>query len=238
MALLTDENVFKLFERLEDASLIGEIARLRDANSDLGRSKRATRPCHRRENPQAQLSKAEPVNRRTKAQQTLHQLPAPTRSLTMEPKIVTHSRFEVIGMQIRTTPMSLEIPALWPRFVDRLPEIEPILEPQVSYGVMEMVPGEVAGLNYLAAVSVPSAARVPEGMLSMAIPAGQYAVFDFPLSDTGSAFGFIFETWLPSSGFSQAASPLFERYNEKFDPADPASRVEAHIPIRPRTGNA
>lgn len=156
----------------------------------------------------------------------------------MEPKIVTHSRFEVIGMQIRTTPMSPEIPALWPRFVSRIPEIEPILEPHVGYGVMEMVPGKVAGLHYLAAVSVSSAAHVPEGMISMAIPAGQYAVFDFPLSDTGSAFGFIFETWLPSLGLSQPESPFFERYNEDFNPGDPASRVEVHIPLRSRTGKA
>lgn len=156
----------------------------------------------------------------------------------MEPKIVTHSSFEVIGMQIRTTPMSPEIPALWPRFMDRLPEVEPVLEPEVSYGVMEMLPGEVTGLNYLAAVSVPSAAHVPDGMISMTIPAGQYAVFDFPLSDTGSAFGFIFETWLPSLGLSQPESPYFERYNENFNPADPASRVEVHIPIRPRAGKA
>lgn len=156
----------------------------------------------------------------------------------MEPKIVTRSRLEVVGMQISTTPMSPEIPALWPRFVDRMPEIEPILEPQVSYGVMQMLPGDPERLNYLAAVSVPSAVSVPEGMTAQTLPAGQYAVFEFALSDIGSAFGFIFGTWLPSSGFMQAESPLFERYNENFDPGNPKSLVEAHIPVRTRAGNA
>ncbi len=156
----------------------------------------------------------------------------------MEPKIVIRSQLEVVGMQIITTPMSPEIPALWPRFVDRMPEIEPILEPQVSYGVMQMTPGEPDRLNYLAAVSVPSAVKVPDAMTTQTLPAGQYAVFEFPLSDIGSAFGFIFETWLPSSGFLQTETPLFERYNENFDPGNPKSLVEAYIPVRPRAGSA
>ena len=156
----------------------------------------------------------------------------------MEPKIVTRSQLEVVGMRISTTPMSPEIPALWPRFVDRMPEIEPILEPQVSYGVMQMGPGEPESLDYLAAVSVPSAVSVPEGMSRQTLPAGPYAVFEFPLSDIGSAFGYIFGTWLPASGFVQAESPLFERYNENFDPGNPKSLVEAYIPVRPRAGTA
>jgi len=156
----------------------------------------------------------------------------------MEPKFVTRSPLQVVGMQIITTPMSPEIPALWPRFDDRLPEIEPLLEPQVSYGVMQMLPGEPERLRYLAAVSVPSGVSVPEGMTAQTLPAGQYAVFEFALSDIGSAFGFILGKWLPSSGFMHADSPLFERYNEAFDPGNPKSLVEAYIPLRPRTGNA
>jgi AraC family transcriptional regulator len=156
----------------------------------------------------------------------------------MEPRIVTHPQLRVVGLQISTTPMSPEIPALWPRFVDRIPEIEPVLEPQVSYGVMQMGPGDPETLSYLAAVSVPSAGKVPEGMTAQTLPAGPYAVFEFPLSDIGASFGFIFGTWLPASGFEQAESPLFERYNENFNPENPKSLVEAHIPIRPRSGKA
>lgn len=153
----------------------------------------------------------------------------------MEPKIVTHSQFDVIGLQISTKPMSPDIPALWPRFVSRIPEINPLLEPEVSYGVMQMSPGEPEKLTYLAAVSVPPETQAPSGMTRFTVPAGQYAVFEFALSDVGPAFGFIFETWLPSSAFSAAESPLFERYDENFNPDDPKSLVEAYIPIRPRT---
>ena len=156
----------------------------------------------------------------------------------MEPRIATHSKLQVIGMKVRTTPMSPEIPALWPRFVARIPEIEPILEPRVSYGVMEMISGGTGGFTYLAAVSASSLTKVPNGMTSLVLPGGQYAVFEFALSDINSAFGFIFGTWLPSSGFSQAESPFFERYNKDLDPSNPKSRVEAHIPIFSRASDA
>ncbi|RZS58425.1 AraC family transcriptional regulator [Sphaerotilus mobilis] len=157
----------------------------------------------------------------------------------MEPRFVDRAPLQVTGMKIITKPMSPEIPQLWPRFVSRIEEIDAILEPEVSYGVMEMLSGEPGGLSYLAAVSVAHAKLpLPEGMTSEEIPGGPYAVFEFPLADVGSAFGYIFETWLPASDYVQAASPIFERYNEKFDPTSPSSLVEAYIPIRPRSSVA
>ena len=133
--------------------------------------------------------------------------------------------------------MSPEIPALWPQFVERIPEVDAILEPQVSYGVMAMRPGEAQGLRYLAGVSVSAAANVPHGMTAVTIPAGDYAVFDFLLSEIGAAFNFIFNTWFAGSVYMPAQTVSFERYNADFDPSDPNARLEAHIPIRPRTGS-
>ena len=157
----------------------------------------------------------------------------------MDPRIVNRASLVVVGMKILTKPMSPEIPELWPRFVSRIPEIGAILEPDVSYGVMEMIGGESGGLSYMAAVSVADhAAHVPHGMTLATIPGGQYAVFEFPLSEVGAAFGYIYETWLPASGYSQDESPIFERYDENFDPSLRSSRMEAHIPIRPRNGDA
>jgi AraC family transcriptional regulator len=153
--------------------------------------------------------------------------------------MVNRAPLVVTGMQILTQPMSPEIPQLWPRFVGRIPEVGAVLELDVSYGVMAMVAGPGGGLRYLAAVSVAQAdAPVPDGMTSTTIPGGLYAVFEFPLAEVGAAFGFIFETWLPASGYTQAESPLFERYDEHFDPTLPTSRMEAYIPVLPRSGGA
>jgi AraC family transcriptional regulator len=151
---------------------------------------------------------------------------------SMKPRIVAHTPFVVVGMRIVTKPMSPEIPELWSRFVQREHEINGVLEPSATYGVMQMEAGATGGLSYLAGLSVSDqAASVPAGMISVTIPAGQYAVFEFPLSEIGSAFDFIFNSWLPSSGYAQTGSPMFERYGEDFDPTVPSSRMEAHIPV-------
>lgn len=157
----------------------------------------------------------------------------------MKPRILTRPPLWVVGMTILTKPMSPEIPQLWPRFMSRIAELESLLEPYVSYGVMETPAGTEGVLSYMAAVSVADAsARVPEGMTLAMIPGGQYAVFEFPLSGIAAAFDHVFNTWLPSSGFVQVQSPLFERYGEDFNPADPSSRMEVHMHIRSAAGTA
>jgi AraC family transcriptional regulator len=145
-------------------------------------------------------------------------------------KTIERPALTVVCMTIRTKPMSPEIPALWPRFVARIDEITNSAEPRVSYGVMR---SEGDALLYTAAVSVSAANGAPQGMESLVIPAGTYASFRYPLSGLGTGFGDIFNKLLPSSGFvAIAGAPLFERYDEAFDPGNPASTVEICIPVR------
>jgi AraC family transcriptional regulator len=154
---------------------------------------------------------------------------ANNREYPMNLKIIERPAQTVIGMSIRTMPMSPEIPALWPKFVTRIPEIENPSEPRVSYGVMR---DEGDALNYTAAVSVAAAGRVPQGMESVSIPAATYAAFRYPLSELGKGFDEIFNRLLPSSDFVQASGTLLERYDESFDPTNPNSAVEICIPVR------
>jgi AraC family transcriptional regulator len=124
------------------------------------------------------------------------------------------------------------------RFVHREHEISGVLERGVTYGVMQMEAGAAGGLSYLAGwpISV-QAVPVPAGMTAVSIPAGRYAVFEFALSEIATAFDFMLNSWLPSSGFSQTGSPMFERYGADFDATVSSSWMEAHIPIV-ATGNA
>lgn len=146
-------------------------------------------------------------------------------------KIIERRALTVVGMQIRTRPMSAEIPALWPKFVPRINEIPNPAEPRVSYGVMRHDGGV---LDYAAAVSVTSADGVPPGMVAITLPAGAYAFFSYPLSGLGKGFGEIHDRLLPASTFEQGAGPFFERYDEKFDPRNPQSAVEIWIPVNPK----
>jgi AraC family transcriptional regulator len=149
-------------------------------------------------------------------------------------KIVDRPDVTVVGLQIRTTPMSPDIPALWPRFVARIPEIAHTTEARVSYGVMRPVDGGVSQLDYLAGVAVSAPEPIPAGMTSLVLPAGRYAVFSYPLSGLGAGFSEIFERLLPQSDFVQRPGPQFERYGEAFHPDEPESPVEIYLPVAPK----
>ena len=146
-------------------------------------------------------------------------------------KIVERPAVAVVGMLIETSPGSADIPALWPKFVARMPEIDNPREPKVSYGVM-WHGAAMEVLCYMAAASVAAPWRVPRGMTALTLPAGTYASFSYPLAELLEGFGEIFERLLPSSGYVQVPAPFFERYDEAFDPGDSSSRVEICLPVK------
>ena len=152
----------------------------------------------------------------------------------MSIEVAERPSLAVVGLHIRTRPMSPEIPKIWPEFVARIPEIEDQAEPRVTYGVMWHEQGDMENLHYMAAVSVTPPARIPAGMESVVIPAGEWASFRYPLSRLGEGFGEIFRTLLPQSGLEQAPGPYFERYDEAFCPDEPGSLVQVCLRVRRR----
>ena len=146
--------------------------------------------------------------------------------------IVERPALTVMGLHIETQPMSPEIPALWPRFMGRVGDIGRRTEPHVTYGVMKSDTADMSRLDYWAAVAVPPNERPPAGMETLVIPTGHYAFFRYPLSGLGAGFGEIFEKLLPASNYVQMPGPLFERYNEAFEPDDPKSIVEIYLPVQ------
>jgi len=147
-------------------------------------------------------------------------------------KIVERPATTVVGLSIETLPKSPEIKALWPKFVARIAEIEGQSEPRVAYGVMRHVEREAEALEYMAGVAVRKTDRVPKGMARHELPAGSYAVFRYALSGLPRGFDEIFNRLLPQSDYVQGPGPLFERYDESFNPADANSLVEIGIPVR------
>jgi AraC family transcriptional regulator len=150
----------------------------------------------------------------------------------MNLKIIERPALTVVGLQIRTRPMSPEIPALWPGFVERIPEIRSPAEPNVSYGVMSHPSGSTDELLYMAAVSTSTTGPLPAGMIAAKLPAGPYAVFSYPLARLAKGFCEIFERLLPASNRAQAPGPYFERYDESFDPGNAHSLVEIYLPVQ------
>lgn len=153
----------------------------------------------------------------------------------MQPRFVTKPAFTVIGMQIRTRPMTPEIPALWAQFAPRIDEVPSIAEPHVSYGLMGHYDQAAGTFDYMAGVSAEQTDDLPAGMTTWRVPAYTYAVFDTTLATIGDVFGQIYGSWLPSSGYQQATDTNFERYGESFNPENPNSPMSIYIPVEKKS---
>lgn len=76
--------------------------------------------------------------------------------------------------------------------------------------------------------------HVPKDMETLVIKEGLYAVFIHkgPASQGEKTFRYIFEKWLPSSGYSIDVRPHFEVLGEKYKNEDPSSEEEVWIPVK------
>ena len=149
----------------------------------------------------------------------------------MQPQLITKPAFTVVGLRIQTKPMTPDIPNLWQQFGPRIDEVNALAEPHVSYGLMDHFDPQRGQLDYMAGVSVTEATDLPSGMSRWQVPANTYAVFETPISTINDAFGYIYDTWLPTAGYQQLAAPYFERYDETFNPGDPTSKLAIYIPV-------
>lgn len=87
------------------------------------------------------------------------------------------------------------------------------------------------------AVEVSDYENVPDGMETLTIPSGLYAVFihqGVP-SEGEKTYHYIFETWLPNSDYALDARPHFAVMGDKYKHNDPTSEEEIWIPIKPKS---
>ena len=83
-----------------------------------------------------------------------------------------------------------------------------------------------------AAIEAKDLVATPEGMESMVLPGGEYAVFDYKGSSSDrSIFQYIYAEWLPNSDYQLEHRPHFELLGEKYKNNDPNSEEEIWIPV-------
>ena len=133
-----------------------------------------------------------------------------------------------------------QIPGLWRAFRERHGEIESALEGHY-FGLCIGV--EDDSFTYMAAVEARDLDKVPEGLCGLEVAAQTYAVFTVPLAgkepigrEIGRANRFIWNTWLPQSGYVFARAPDFEYYDERFDPKTLCGEIDLYVPIQKRDG--
>ncbi|MFZ9857236.1 MAG: GyrI-like domain-containing protein [Roseiflexaceae bacterium] len=144
-------------------------------------------------------------------------------------QIMTLPAFRAVGLRIRTTSFSDDIPALWQRF---MPYMDFILSstPGITYGFM----GEMSTANntftYMAAMAVADDAVVDSTLDTWQIPAQRYAVFETSLPQMGTMFERIHGELIPASGLKYGQGPSFEYYGPEFD--TPAQTFHIYIAIQ------
>lgn len=130
---------------------------------------------------------------------------------------------------------------LWQSFMPRRKEIANVAGTEL-YSMEVYPPGFFEAFDpntefeKWAAVQVSSFEGLPEGLETLTVPAGQYAVFIHrgPASEAIITYTYIFQTWLPRSEFALDARPHFAVMGEKYKNEDPDSEEEIWIPVSRR----
>jgi AraC family transcriptional regulator len=157
----------------------------------------------------------------------------------MEVRIETVSEKKLIGNHLTMSLMDNRTAALWKSFMPRRKEI-------INAVATDLFAVQIYNENYFqnfnpanifvkwATMEVRDFSNVPDGMETLAIPAGSYAVFLHrgPASEGPKTFQYIFGTWLPKSNYLLDIRPHFEILGDKYKNEDPSSEEEIWIPIR------
>ncbi len=127
---------------------------------------------------------------------------------------------------------------LWRSFMPRRHELSNVLS-------SDLISMQIYDSNYFkafnptntftkwAAAEVSGFDAVPEGMSTIVIPDGMYAVFDYKGSSADpSIFQYIFSQWLPQSGYHLDNRPHFEVLGKNYRNNDPESEEEIWIPVK------
>ena len=159
----------------------------------------------------------------------------------MEPTIQTLTEKKLIGKRMVMSFSENRTFELWHSFMPRRKEIRGRIGTDLfsievyapSYWV-DFSPD--ATFEKWAAVEVTDFGVIPDGMETITLPDGIYAVFVHrgPASMGPKTYGYIFRTWLPDSGFSLDNRPHFAVMGGKYKHEDPDSEEEIWIPVTQR----
>jgi AraC family transcriptional regulator len=163
---------------------------------------------------------------------------APTQSNEepmLEPTFVDKPAFLVAGTLYHGKNQNREIPLMWEKeFMPRMHKIKNA-RPNVSYGVCSDFEPETGAFKYMAGVELNDPKDVPDGMVLWEVPAAHYAVFEhrgslLNLHDTNE---YIYNVWLPKSGFKRSITPDLEIYQDpEFKGTDdPTSILFLYVPV-------
>ena len=150
----------------------------------------------------------------------------------METTIVRKSSFKIIGIQFRGNNDNNACPKLWDKFAKRIADVKPLaLDPITAFGVCSNCDIENNIFDYTVGLEVKDLSSIPTDMISMEIPAQEYAVIESTLPTLIVTLDTINNKWLPNSNYLRTSGPEFELYDAAFNPEVPESKLLLYIPI-------
>lgn len=157
----------------------------------------------------------------------------------LTPDIRTLSPLKLVGNQLSLSFANYDVTPLWRSFMPRLKEIEGRASSDLfSLSIYPPNFFETFDPQKLfvkwAAVAVGSFDQLPEGMESLVLEGGTYAVFHH----RGDAQAFyqlhqyVYSEWIPSSGYELADEPHFELLGAMYKNNAPDSEEELWVPVK------
>ncbi len=173
--------------------------------------------------------------------ESIHKVPVPIslRSLIkdniMEPKFVTRPAFNVVGLSYVGKNENQEIAQMWNVFNQRDDEIKAIDRSQ-AYGLCfdAIDHPDEAYFEYVSGREVANDQDIPEGMVYREISEHRYAVFthEGTLDNLSETYSYIYETWLPQSGYELDGGFDMEVYDKDFMFNHPDSKFYIYTAIK------
>jgi AraC family transcriptional regulator len=155
----------------------------------------------------------------------------------MNPKIKTFPTTKFIGKNVTFTYADFRAFELWSSFMPRRKEIQnaigsDLYNIQINPKNFDFQPN--TPFVKWAAVAVVNFEVIPNGMETLEIPEGLYAVFNYKgdQSNVAAFFRTIYTEWLPNSDYQLDDHPQFEILGEKYKNNDPNSEEEIWIPVK------
>ena len=157
----------------------------------------------------------------------------------MQPRIEKIASTTLIGNRTKMSFANNKTLALWQRFMPNRKKIHAVAGTAL-YSV-ELYSADFF-LNFSptkefekwAAVEVNEVVNIPDGMETLLIPMGEYAVFPYKgkPSEAQKTYQYIYSEWIPSSEYVLDDRPHFSLMGEKYLGEHPESEEEFWIPIR------
>lgn len=156
-----------------------------------------------------------------------------------KPTIEVIPAISLVGYAFPMNVLHNQTTALWEQFMPQRHQIEDRIGTEV-FSVQRYPEKYFQKFNPVlffekwAAVAVPEGSAVPEGFQSMTIESGLYAIFEHEGAvGTLETIQYIYEKWLPRSGYKLAERPHFERLPEDYKDQGDQAYETIYIPIEP-----